>query len=273
MLASVTDVRNLIGAYAEDMASWLGGSTADQDALITRFIRAAQARMERDLRIRYDTQVIKVKPEPGAVYDIEEDPYDFWLEDYYNHGFIKLRRGPVISVQRVRLMYGDQTEIITYPNSWIRLDRKNGTIQILPTPGSGWGGLVLASGGYFLPLLTGTWLRRNVPQLICPDYTVGALASVEGGAEKPLFPEYWWEEHSLQCASLAAAQVLVELSDVYKPGLVGESISAEGLSESTQFTRGAGLRYQAKIAEYEQRYQRFVRDNAGHTAPILITVV
>lgn len=287
MLATVADVRLQLRAYAEDMARWLlpaqneldaynashQGSETDiaglqtiwQDGQIQSYLQVAQNSLETDLNIHYDSQSVGCSWSDDT-FDMTEDPYDFYASQYSSFGFLVLRRRPVQSVERVRLMYSAQNHIITYPASWIRVDRKMGRLSIVPTPGTGLEGLVMINGSYWLPTMAGLWLKDMMPQLIAVDYTVGLSDSEIAGAH--------YKEHAHHITRLALRECLVELSDVYKAGMASESVSEDGLSETTQWTRSGGrLKYGDKIAQVDTDYQRFVKEHQHYDSPFLFTVV
>lgn len=153
------------------------GDADAQAAVIKGKLRNVDARMQRELLVTMKTQRIKADPEStfvlGRDYDIREDTYDYHRSQYAAFGWIRTRRRPIISVERVRLMMGPSNTVVTYPSAWIRVNHKSGHVSIVPTPGPGWSGIVLQTGQYFLPYLAGGWIRDSVPQIIAIDYTAG----------------------------------------------------------------------------------------------------
>jgi hypothetical protein len=246
--------------------AYLGGAD-EVNAALQNAINWAVSRAERELKSDLYPKVIKTYPDAGLVkgedYDIEEDPYDFFRTDYMSFGYLVLRHRPVISVEKVELRYGHSLQILTYPNDWVRLNRKFGRLSVLPTIGAFGvsGPLMLASGYFFLPIMMG-WAKDIVPQLICVDYTAGIDATD---------PQYAELRHLL--AKLAAEEILRMVGTVYKSGLAGYSVGEDGASESVSLTRGAGVLFQPEINLIEQDWQRFVARWFESQMPVQFTAL
>lgn len=233
------------------------GDESAQNAAIDAAIAAADARVMRELHLTLNTQVIKSWPEEGAVYDVEEEPYDYNRHQYRRYGYISLRRRPVISIERVRLMLGPDNAIVEYPDSWIRINRLSGQLSVVPTPGAGWTGLVLQNGAYYLPYLSGTVVEEHIPQMIAVDYTAGLGVGGELGEDAD--PKL--ADLRLQRARLAAREILFDLSNAIEPGISSKSISEDGASESISYARASGKElFAAQIDRIEADWERFRRD-------------
>ena len=144
---------------------------------------------------------------------VEEGPYDYdpsvWnVEDW---GFTILRRTPVISVQKVFFQYPSPVAgIFNVPLDWLRLDKKAGQVQFLPSAS----GLQVAPlQGFMLSMLSG---GRNIPQMMHIQYTAGL---------KDVFNDY---PDLIDVIFKMAALRMVE--DAFLPQ--SGSISADGLSQS-----------------------------------------
>lgn len=281
MFVSVQDVRDLIGGYPE-LNLWLAQDTdtgtdltVRQDAVIEKYIIAMQVQMEEELHCKYDTEVIKSRVPDGTEQENDalpvgytrwEDAYDFNASDYRRFGFLTLRRRPVLSVENVSLRYGPLANLIDFPAAWYRVNRKSGQLSIMPTPGAAWTGTQLSSGIYLLPSILGGWITDTVPQLLMVDYTVGI-------GEVPTGSTTGWEPHAMHLARLAARPILTQFSDLIKPGLTGESIAEDGLSQSRQFTRGGTLKYAAMINQFREDYEEFKMNHRYVSAPFMFTTV
>ena len=249
----------------------LFGDQDAQNAAIDEAIAAADARVMRELHLTLGTSVIKAWPDAGAEYDVEEEPYDFHREQYRRYGFLQLRRKPVVSVERVRLMFGPSNTVITYPSEWVRLNKLAGHLSIVPTPGTAWQGLILQSGAYYLPYISGgTWLQDSVPQMIAVDYTAGLGDAGEAGADAD--PRFADLRH--QRARLAAREVLMDLSNAVAPGISSKSISEDGASESVSYARASGKPlFGAQIDQIEADWLSFRKSWEGTMQGISFTVV
>lgn len=189
-----------------------------------------------------------VEPDQAALAaaDMFEDPYDYDVNDYINWGFLVLRRKPVISVERVRLIYPTGQTIIQYPPEWIKLYKKFGQMSIVPMAGSFNQYPLIGQGAMYLPLMSG-FLTKNVPQLIQVDYTAG-LTTVPTDLTDAIY-------------KMAAIDILRNAGQGKAPGVASVSTSADGLSESTTLTQSANTTlYGAQIKEYQEDVKRFVAD-------------
>jgi len=262
----VTAVRDeLIGLDAAPYMTRLGTTETAINQKLATSIAQARARVQRELHLTLDTTVIKSNPDAGVQFDVEEEPYDYFTSDYRHFGWLKLRRRPVQSVERVRLMLGPQMTIFTYPREWIRVRHKQAHIQIVPTPGAAFQNLVMANGLYYLPYLSAAPIFNEYPQLIAVDYTAGigdALASDE------------YADLALQIARLAAREVLLRLDNAVSPGVQSRSISEDGASESTSYARGqTKTLFGAHIDQIEADWERFKLMWQGHNTGPIFTVV
>ncbi len=186
-----------------------------------------------------------VDPDPvaQAAADIIEDPYDYDVKDYVQWGFIILRRKPVISVERIRLIYPTGQVILTYPNEWIKLYAKFGQIQVVPMAGATQP--LIGQGSMYLPLMSGS-LQSNVPQLIHVDYTAG-LVSIPDDLKDAIY-------------KLGAVEVLKVSGQGKAPGIASMSTGADGLSESTTLTQSANSQmFGPLIKQYEDDVKAFVK--------------
>ncbi len=226
------------------------------------------ARMERELRdFNLLPKVIKssavkgvldsqgnyaVQPEPAleAAADIFEDPYDYDVKDYINWGYLALRRKPVVSIERIRLIYPTGQTIITYPNEWIKTYHKFGQVQIVPMAGSFNQYPLIGQGGMYLPLLSG-FLTTNVPQLIHVDYTAG-LTSIPDDLKDAIY-------------KLGSIEILKQAGHGKAPGVASISTGVDGLSESTTLTQsGQTQMFGALIKNYEDDVKTFIKDFYQH---------
>lgn len=193
--------------------------TAVSDDYLWDKIKAAEAEIARMLRVPLvPTKFFPVQPTqeeidalagmPWAV----ESAYDYGPEFFHGDkwGFIATRNKPVASVERVRFVYPAPTNsIFDVPADWIRVERKYGQIQFVPTSTA-----YLAPIGAFLMSTLGG--GRTIPFAIQVTYVAG----LENAARD--FPEL------IDVIKKAATLKIVEDAFVPQSG----SISADGLSQS-----------------------------------------
>lgn len=235
-----------------------------QDSTLANKLSIGIARMQRELLdFSLTPQVIKstyvngqqdasgnwiVMPDTvaQAQANLFEDPYDYDVNDYINWGFLVVRRKPIISVERIRLIYPTGQEIIQYPPEWIKIYHKFGQIQIVPMAGSFNQYPLIGQGAMYLPLMSG-FLTKSVPSLIHVDYTAG-LSVLPDDLKDAVY-------------KLGAIEVLKFAGQAKAPGVASVSTSADGLSESTTLTQSANSQlFGALIKQLEDDVKKFIVD-------------
>lgn len=238
------------------------------DTAIERAIKSAVNTFERELQMDLWRRKVLCRPEvlyptlvPGADYDIAEDPMDYNSGAYYANGYLRLRRYPVLSIEKLELRFPESTNIFTYPAEWLRLTHKSGQVAIMAIAGAAQPGIIAREGGY-LPLLTGGFLKGEVPQLIYCDYTTGLDWT------NPLVRAAY-EDLILNLERQAAATVLQGVGRGTRPGVTSESLSEDGQSESTTYARNKGSIYQAEIDSLQSEVKAFLTSfRQFHKGPV-----
>jgi len=251
----------------------LYGDATAQNAAIDEALADADARIERELQVTLGTVRVKSWPEAGLEkgddYDVDEEPYDYHAEQFRRFGFLRLRRKPVISIERVRIMLGPENKILTYPSQWIRINHKLGHLSIVPTPGAGWQGIVMQSGYYLLPYISFGYIQDNLPQIIAVDYTAGLGDGASYGEH--FDPQYGDLRH--QRGRLAAAEILLDLSNSVAPGIGSKSISEDGASQSVSYTRGGTTLFGAQIDRINTDWETFKKSWFDSNVGLVFAVV
>lgn len=143
--------------------------------------------------------------EPGYDYDPQFFRGDRW-------GFLPLRHKPTQSVEWARFAYPSQrTTLYELPREWIRIDKRAGTLNFVPTTGAA----MFPMNTFIIQALGG---GRVVPFLIQVKYVAG-LAGVKSDPR--------WAD-LLDVITKTAALKVVE--DQYLPQ--SRSVSGDGLSQS-----------------------------------------
>jgi hypothetical protein len=254
------DVAKLKSDYLFGLSLKDSNGNAMSDTTLGNKLSIGIARAQRELKdFSITPQVIKstivkgvqradgswaVLPEQAAidVADVFEDPYDYDLNDYLKWGFLLLRRKPVISIERIRLIYPTGQNIIQYPQEWIKLYAKFGQVQIVPSTGTF---PSIGLGGMYLPLMSG-FLMNNIPQLIHVDYTAG-IAIIPDDMRDALY-------------KYGAVEVLKTAGQAMAPGVASLSTGADGLSESTTLTQSANSQmFGPLIKQYEEDAKAFFK--------------
>jgi hypothetical protein len=208
-------------------SAWMAGVELSDEYLLEK-LQIAEREVERQLRM-FLTPVTII---PETADDAERQALDEagvrWEEEPgYDHearlmggdnwGAVELRHTPVIDVQEVRFAYPDpRSTLFQVPAEWLRLDKKYGRLQLVPTMSTGTIGL----SGIILSALNG---GRMVPLAIQVRYRAG-LRDVR-------------RKHPDLLNVIKRLTVLDVLDDQFMTGQ--GSISADGLSQSVAWDSGA----------------------------------
>ena len=215
MVVFTGNVTGYLGGLSDFLAS-LGSST---DAVVRPHIAAAEADIQRLTGTRLEPTVIKMNPADDAVYDMEEDTFDFQQRAWLGWPTFKTRWRPIISVERVAVEYGQDQGLISIPSTYVRMRKKTGRVSLVP---SGAGAAVTVGSGYtLLTFLGGAHRQGLVPQMVAIDYTAGVREIGEN-------PEY---ADLLECVAQEAAQRVLGAA-MHGVSQGSTSISMDGLSES-----------------------------------------
>lgn len=144
-----------------------------------------------------------------------EPAYDYDPEFFQGNtwGFTPLRQRPVIAVHSMRFVYPTPNEVLyAIPSEWIRVDRRAGTINLLPVTAS----FSLPLNAFILSALGG---GRMVPMFLEIRYRAG----LENIAQD------WPDILDI----ILKQTVLSIIEDFYIPSSGSDSVSADGLSQSS----------------------------------------
>ena len=199
------------------------------------YINNAVSLLEHDLGIFIKPQMI-------------EEQKDYYANDYFNWGYMRLNYGPVICLTRMTIAYlrdvdpatGELREsaVLDIPREWIRLSGDDGDIVRLLPNNKFPSRLQVEAGGSFFPEL----FRRHshVPDLWIINYEVG----FKDGKIPVLMNQVIGLLAAVQALSIAGNLVL-------GAGIAGSSLSIDGLSQSIQTTQSAeNSAYSATRKEY-----------------------
>ncbi|KKW13368.1 MAG: Autotransporter-associated beta strand repeat protein [Candidatus Gottesmanbacteria bacterium GW2011_GWB1_49_7] len=183
-IARTLDVRRHLLALSAEITATATALGLTEVALLSRYLRTAQAELERRCRTLFESKVIKSKPEAtlvkGTDYDLEESGYDYDRKNMAHNRVIQLFHRPVTSLDRIRLVYGKGpgTVIATYTTNWCEVDKWSGMVIIRNEYEATWGAII-AEAFSWVPW--GAKAADTVANLLCIDYTAGLdLAVVEG---------------------------------------------------------------------------------------------
>lgn len=154
--------------------------------------------------------------------DLSEAAYDYdaGMWDHSRWGFIKLRRRPIRSVTSIAFTWMHNTLVWSVPATWIKPDRKAGTVQIVPMDGPA---TTMALGIFLTTMVAG---GRGLPHAIYVDYEAGYTTDELAHRHQDL----------LEGIRL---RVLLQLGGIISAiaggGQTGGSLSLDGLSHSRSF--------------------------------------
>jgi hypothetical protein len=262
-----------VKTYKEEMLTGIPLSGVDTngnpwtyaDTTIERRIRAAvntfENRLQMDLwQRRVITRAHALYPDlkQGQDYDIDEDPIDYQDRDFFAQGYLKLKRSPIIAINKLEFRFPESTVLVTIDPSWQRIYHQTGQVHILAVAGAAMPVIIGREGG-FLPLLTASLQRSGVPQLVYADYVCGVdfqndaanYGSPAGGDN--------YEDLRLALMQQTTALVLQDLSRTV-PGISSSSLSEDGQSESVSYARGAFGIYSQEIEGLEKAVESFLKE-------------
>jgi len=194
----------------------------------------------------------------GVDYTHIEDDYAYDFAQWSNQGFLRLRHGPIISVERAiwkNLVNGEIMDLIE--NNWLRIDRKSWTINAYPQDGFTYGPYSV-----YGPI----WTRAvggRYAQGFSLDYTTGFETS-----------DFVPEGLRSTVAKYATIKALAVVGDGLLAGFSSQSVSLDGLSESFSSTQSAtSAFFGARIKEYSDEIKEWFKHNRYKYAPIPMSFV
>jgi len=139
-------------------------------------IDAAHDHFERELQMRIDPTVILALPTSTQVmgddYDRVEAPFSYVTGSIDRTTLPKWRTKsrPIISVQSVRLQFGETYPVLEIPEGWLRVNHRMGIIDVIPI---GVAAIAGTMGAWYAPLIDRAWPWKIIPQFVAVDYTAG----------------------------------------------------------------------------------------------------
>jgi len=173
-LVTIADLRTR--AFA--LLPWIEAVTpsAVVEDLLLVCLSTAKDTLEEDLQTWWEHRVIRqTAPEEGDLYDTTEPAFDYYAARFQRRELPRwhMRRTPVVSVEGIRLQFGENHVVLDIPDQWIRLVYPHsGVVTVQPI---GTTSLVAAGSSrpWFLPLLSERYTTDPVPTFCAIDYTAG----------------------------------------------------------------------------------------------------
>lgn len=198
------------------------GTTLADDYLLSK-LTASTALIQRQLRVYLSpTEILPNTADQSEIDALTAAGNTVALEPAYDYnpdifqgntwGFQPLRSRPIIAVHSMRFVYPTPgNTLFDIPSAWIRLDKKYGTLNLLPVQTA----TMLPLNAFILSALGG---GRTVPNFIEIRYRAG-LENV--GRDWPDILDI-----------VLKSTVLSIVEDMFVPSSRSESTSADGLSQS-----------------------------------------
>ena len=190
------------------------------------------------LSFHIDAAITQIEQECGlwiTPVALSEDR-DYVINDYLSWAITELDYHPIISVEAFQIRFRKNTNFVTFPDDWIRLDHHNGTIRLAATEGEiqNW---IFTQFSLLPRLITRV---RDFPHFFHIEYTAGFE---QGAIPKNI---------NMLIGMLAAIYTFNIAGDiVLGAGIAAQSLSIDGLSQSIQTTSSAeNAAYSARIIQY-----------------------
>lgn len=244
-----------------DAAAALPAPYTYNDANIGEAITSASLRFQRETQFTVDpvqvwsyddgTNPTATDPVTNAPYEnlIIDEPYDFYQEDACEYFRVRLKRRPVLQVQRLRVLYGapqlgqgQSQQLYDIPAPWINLKQRSGITYVIPTYGTLSLTSAATAGFAFLGAVMGN--RNYLPNSVAVDYVAGLSSN--------WYDSYEWSDLRRCIEQCAAVQVLDDISDMADAGLLSVTVSGANTSETRQYDR-----FKPKKERLEKLIDRF----------------
>jgi len=187
---------------------------------------------------------------------IEDEQHDYYVEQYQDYCYIALYHYPVLSVQSVQAIYPTGQSIMIFPQPWVKLRKKAGQIQLIPTAGT-LSQVLIGQGGNWLPLMG---RLNSLPSLFHVSYTAGFDTGKVPDIVNAII-------------GMKAAIHVMNNSTVLNPGIQSQSIGEDGLSQTMSVMGGKYGPYSGRINSYNEQIQELVNTLMAEYRGIPFTVI
>lgn len=238
------------------------------------YIDNSIGRVEKDLKVSLYKRIMKHRPiilngEEIPRTDLEgeeeidyfwEDPYDFDRKNFTEFIYFKLRRRPVLSVEKVE--FRDPTgNLVADMTSWKKVNYPMGSVEFFPHAGAMAKIPLYTGGNYFMSPLK--WMWDHYPDAFYIDYTVGFQSARHLRKKHPeLFDVI---------GKLAAICLLNDFGDGKSAAVASTSLGLDGISESLSTTQSAtNALFGARILQFQKDLSLFYKENKNKYSGVLI---
>lgn len=181
-----------------------------------------------DSAIAWAEQTLNIVIQPRD----EEENHDYIRSDYLNWNFIKLWKKPILEVESLEMIYGNN-KMFNIPKDWLKIDHLAGTIQIFPVSGSAGGLIINANGGAWIPLMQDR--IGYAPQMWRIKYKAGMTEQQEKQIVRANTIHPTLKDLIYRKTAMGVLGVWGEL--IIGAGIANQSIGLDGLSQSIGTTQ------------------------------------
>lgn len=163
--------------------------------------------------------------------------HDYYRNDYHAFNHLQLDNYPLISVEEFRVQYPSGQNVVIFPDEWLRLNKPEGQVQIVPTAGT-LSEILVGQGGSFLPAIYNG--MDYLPQLFQLQYTAGFENGKVPRNVVDIIGKF---------ASLGPFDIFGDL--IAGAGIATISLSMDGISQNIGTTSSAtNAGYGARVIQY-----------------------
>ena len=193
------------------------------DSVFDFYILAATQRLASALGI-------VIEPKVGLI-----DYKDFHRDVWKNYGFLEVDRHPILTMDQIKVVVANY-ETFNIPSQWLKVDYKNGQIQVFPAIGQ-YATPIFQQGFGLTPMLM---QMDYVPAVFHIYYTAG-METIE-------------EDMAHAICMFATIEILNILGDILLgAGIASISLGIDALSQSIGTTQSAeNAAYSARIIMYRR---------------------
>lgn len=163
--------------------------------------------------------------------------HDYYRGDWQRYQMLQLDNYPLLDVQRFVVQYPSGQNVVEFPPEWLRVERAEGVVSVVPTAGT-LSNILLGQGGSFLPAVYNG--LDYLPQLFAVTYTAGFAPGTIPRNIIDLIGKF---------ASLGPFNIFGDL--IAGAGIATLSLSMDGLSQTIGTTSSAtNAGFGARIIQY-----------------------
>jgi len=185
--------------------------------------------------------------------------YDYRQVDYTTFNFLQLKKRPLSNLILLKAKFPNNVDLVEYPTQWYVTEKESSQIQLSPVEGT-FSGLIVTSGGSYVPLLYGT--KDYWPHMFEATYEAGFCSDA--------IPYIINDMIGMQ-ASIRIFEIMGDL--IYGPGIGSDSVALDGAS-ATRGTTASTIYspFAARIDAYKKQVKEYMESVRKYFNGIPFTV-